>query len=137
MRVHSEQLGDLEIPEDNTVVFPFGIPSFPDAQRFCLLEVRPGSRFRLLQCIERSNLAFVVIDPLQVEPGYPLDHVRLAASNVIEPDDPLAVAAIVTVPPPPGHLTVNLLAPIVMGLRSRRGVQVILHDSAYRVRHAL
>ena len=138
MRVESEQLGVLEIPAEATVVFPFGIPAFPESQSFCLVEVRPGSRFRLLQSTLRANLAFVVIDPLLVDPAYPLDQVReVAAEMGIEPDEPLAVAALVTVPPPPGRPTANLLAPLAMGMRSRTGVQVILHDSPYGVRHAL
>ena len=138
MRIDSQQLGSLEIPEESTILFPSGIPSFPGARRFCLLDVRPGSRFRLLQCTEQTDLAFVVIDPLLVDAAYPLDQVRqAAAASGIEPDEPLAVAAIVTVPRPPGRPTANLLGPIAMGMRSRRGVQVILHESPYRVRHAL
>jgi len=138
MRVESQQLGTLEIPEESIVTFPLGIPSFPDALHFCLLEVRAGSRYRLLQCTDRPDLAFVVIDPLLVDPAYPLDDVRGAAADLgLKPDEPLAVAVIVTVPRPPGRPTANLLAPIAMGLRSRIGAQVVLHDSPYRVRHAL
>jgi flagellar assembly factor FliW len=138
MRIESQQLGTLEIPAESTVEFLHGIPGFPRANSFCLIEVRPGSRFKLLQCTHIADLAFVVTDPLLVAPDYPLPVVQeLASHHGLEIDEPLAVAAIVTVPPPPARPTANLLAPLAMGMRTRRGVQVVLHDSPYQVRHAL
>jgi flagellar assembly factor FliW len=138
MRVESQQLGTLEVPEESTVDFVHGIPGFPQARRFCLIEVKPGSRFKLLQCTHIANLAFVVMDPLLVAPDYPLPAVQEVATRLgIERDEPLAVAAIVTIPAPPARPTVNLLAPLAMGMRSRRGAQVVLHDSPFQVRHEL
>ena len=138
MLVESQQLGSLEVPEDAVVHFPFGIPGFPSERQFCLVEVKAGSRFKLLQCIDRADLAFVVTDPLIEDPGYPLDLVlRLAAPIGLEPDEPLAAAVIVTVPPPPETPTANLLAPLAMGLKSRVGVQVVLHETSYQMRHPI
>ena len=138
IRIDSEQLGALEIPEQALVDFPSGIPGFPAARQYCVLELKPGSRFKLLQCADDPKLAFVVTDPLVLDPGYPLDRVqRLAAPLGIEPDEPLAAACIVTVHPRPRPPTANMLAPLAMGLRTRVGGQVVLHDSAYRVRHEM
>jgi flagellar assembly factor FliW len=78
-----------------------------------------------------------VTDPLLVDPDYPLRTVQdLASRQGLEADEPLAVAVIVTVAVPSG-MTANLFAPLAMGTRTRLGVQVILHDSPYQVRHAL
>lgn len=138
MLVESQQLGSLEVPEEAVVTFPFGIPGFPTERQFCLMEVKPGSRFKLLQSIGRADLAFVVTDPLLEEPHYPLDLVRrLAAPIGLEPEELLGVAAIVTVPPPPATPTANLLAPLAMGLKSRLGVQVVLHETSYQMRHPI
>ena len=136
--VQSEQLGAFEVPEQQVVTFPFGLPGFPLARRFCMVEVRAGSQFKLLQDIEREDLAFVVTDPLLVDQQYPLQAAQQQAAMVgMNPDQPLAVAAIVTVPPPPASPTVNLAAPLVMGMTSQQGVQVIIPDSSYLVRHPL
>ena len=138
MRVVSEQLGEIEIPEQSVVTFSGGIPGFPAARRFCLVEVKPGSRFKLLQSVEEPGLAFVVTDPVDLDADYPLDQVRAAAVEVgLEQDEPLAVAAIVTVPSPPGRPTANLLAPLAVGMRSRLGAQIVLHEHAYGVRHEM
>lgn len=138
LHVQSCQLGPLEVPEESTIEFRSGILGFPGKRRFCVVEVKPGSRFQLLQSTDDGDLAFVVIDPLQLEPTFPLDAAReIAARQGLEADEPSAVAAIVTVPPPPARPTVNLLAPLVMGRRSRRGVQVVLHEFPYEVRREL
>ncbi|MCC6748515.1 MAG: flagellar assembly protein FliW [Deltaproteobacteria bacterium] len=136
--IESAQLGPLEVPEADLLHFPHGIPGFPAAHRFCLVQVKPGSRFQLLQCVDDPGLAFVVTDPMLLDPDYPVNSVRSEATALgLEADEPLAVAAIVTVPPAPERPTVNLLAPLALGGRSRRGVQVVLHDSPYPVRHAI
>ena len=138
MLVESQQLGSVEVPEKAVVKFPFGIPGFPAVRQFCLLEVKQGSRFKLLQSIEQADLAFVVTDPLMEDPGYPMDLVlRLARPIGLDPEELLAVAAIVTVPPPPATPTANLLAPLAMGLKSRLGVQVVLHETSYQMRHPI
>ncbi len=137
MRVESQQLGALEIPDDATIRFAQGILGFPKDRTFCLLEVKPGSRFQLLQCIGEPDLAFVVMDPLGVDAAYPLDAVRALAVQAGLEDEKIGIAAIVTVAPPPARLTVNLMAPLAMGHGTRRGVQVVLHTSHYQVRHVL
>lgn len=136
--IQSQQLGTLEIPEDQLVNFPRGIPGFPNAQRFCLVQVKPNSRFQLLQSVDDPGLAFVVTDPLQIDEEYPVERIRKMAEDVgIEPNEPIAIASIVSVPVPPGKASVNMMAPLVMGVKSQTGVQVILHDSPFSVRHEL
>jgi flagellar assembly factor FliW len=136
--IQSQQLGTLEIPEDQLVNFPSGIPGFPSSQRFCLVQVKPNSRFQLLQSADDPELAFVVTDPMQIDEEYPVERVRKMAEDLgIEAGEPIAVASIVTVPAPPGKPSVNMMAPLVMGVNSQTGVQVILHDSPFSVRHEL
>jgi flagellar assembly factor FliW len=100
-----------------------------------LVDHRPGSVFRWLQAIEFPDLAFVVIDPLAFVPDYPVENVRKAiAFCELEPDEEVAVLAICTVPPAPEEPTANFLAPLGIGLRSRRGAQIVLHDCGFDTR---
>lgn len=112
--------------------FPLGLPGFAEAREFVLIEHRPGSVFRWLQAVEIPELAFVVIDVLVYVPDFPIDDVRRSlAFCELEPDEELAVLAICRVPPPPEEPTANFQAPIGVGLRTRRGAQILLHDSRY------
>jgi len=109
-----------------------GLPGFPNDQTFVLLDHRPGSVFRWLQSCDTPGLAFVVIDPLVFVPEYPIEKARSAASFVgLDHAEELIVLVICTVPPPPAEPTANFLAPIAIGQASRRGAQVVLHDSGY------
>lgn len=91
--------------------------------------------FRWLQSVELGDLAFVVIDPTGFVADYPIDQVRKAiAFCELEPDEEIAVLAICTVPPAPDEPTANFLAPLGIGLRSRRGAQIVLHDCGFDTR---
>lgn len=91
--------------------------------------------FRWLQAVEVPSLAFVVIDPLTFIPDYPVEQVRRAiAFCELEDDEEIAVLAICSVPPAPDEPTANFLAPLGIGLRSRRGAQIVLHDCGFDTR---
>lgn len=136
--IHSTRFGTLDIPVEAILSFPVGLPGFPTSTAFVLLEHRPGSRFRWLQCVDRPEVVFVVIDPLLVDPEYPADQVRPAlAFCELDADEDVAVLVICSIPAPPTEATVNLLAPIGIGLRSRRGAQIVIHERGFDVRTPL
>lgn len=109
-----------------------GLPGFPDAKTYVLLDHRPGSVFRWLQAADVPDLAFVVIDPLAFRPNYPLALVRDAAAYAgLDPDEEMVVLVLCTVPPPPAQASANFLAPLGIGRSTRRGAQVVLHDSGF------
>lgn len=100
-----------------------------------LIDHRPGSVFRWLQSADVPELAFVVIDPVAFAADYPVAQVRKQiAFCELADDEEIAVLAICTVPPPPDEPTANFLAPIGIGLRSRRGAQIVLHDCGFETR---
>ncbi len=108
-----------------------GLPGFPEAQTFVLIDHKPGSPFRWLQAFERPDLAFIVLDPLEVAPDFPLDLVRRSASFAgIDPDEELVVLVICTVTQTE-EPTANFLSPIGIGKNSRRGAQVVMHESGF------
>lgn len=134
--IQTSRFGPLEVPEDAILNLPFGIPGFDRANEFVLLDHRPGSIFRWLQCIAIPELAFVVIDPLMADSAYPIDEVKKQLGYIdIAVDENIIVLGICTVPAAPEVPTVNLMAPIGIGLTSRQGAQVILHDRKYSARH--
>jgi len=138
MRVESQQVGAVDVPDEQIISFPEGLPGFRQARRFCLLAVKEGSRFELLQSVDKADLAFVVMDPRLADPDYPVDDLAASAQRVgIEAGESLAVLSIVSVPPAPALPSLNMLAPVVVGETSRVGVQVVLHGSKYNVRHPL
>ena len=136
--VPTTRFGQLEVPEARLIHLSLGIAGFETAKAFVLVDHRPGSAFRWLQATDFPELAFVVVDPVALASDFPIDNVRRAiAFCELEPDEDIAVLAICTVPPLPEEPTANLLAPIGIGLRSRRGAQIILHDCGLSMRFPL
>ena len=135
--VRSTRFGQFEVPEDQLIHFPLAIPGFPEAKAFVLVEHRAGSMFRWLHAAEIPDLAFLVIDPVAFIPDYPVAQVRNAVAFCdLEEDEEIAVLAICSVPAMPEEPTANFVAPIGIGLRSRRGAQIILHACEFEIRTA-
>jgi flagellar assembly factor FliW len=134
------RFGTLVVPENRIIHLPAGLAGFSEVHRFVLLERGANTTLRWLQCLDPEGPTFLVVDPFLVDPAYPLDQVRAAMKECglqIGPDDPLAIAAVVAIPPEPETPTANLLAPIAIQVESRQGAQVILHDSGYGTRESL
>ena len=108
-----------------------GLPGFPDAKTFVLIDGHGDNPFRWLQAFERPDLALIVIDPLAVAPDFPLDLVRRSASFAgIDPEEDLLVLVVCTVSQTE-EPTANFLSPIGIGKTSRLGAQVVVHESGF------
>lgn len=142
MQVETTRFGTVEVPDDDVVAFPDGIPGFRGAHRMALLGggELPGSEpvdghhsLFWLQDVDDPDLAFLTIVPWSAYPDYDIDIDPTEVGHA-DPDD-LCVLAIVTVRRGDGavRLTSNLLAPIVIDTASRTGRQVILSDHDWPV----
>jgi flagellar assembly factor FliW len=138
MRIHTVNLGNLEIPDDKVINFKEGLPGFPQIRRFAILEAEEIKPFQYLQALDDPPISLFVINPFLVDPGYEFrltdsDMEDVCSKNSAE----LAVYAVATIPADPSQATLNLMAPIVVNDRARCGKQVILHESKYAVKHPL
>ena len=131
LTVRTTRFGDLAVAPDAVVTFTDGLLGFPDARRFVAVpHDAAGSPFVYLQSVERAELAFLLLPPALVSPGY-------APPLPADVDSgQAALWAIVTVPPGrPRDMTVNLLGPLaIMGSVGR---QIVLDnpDGRYAARH--
>jgi flagellar assembly factor FliW len=136
IRVASSRFGDLDVPADRVLHFPQGLIGFPRARRFVILDHRPGSPFKWMLCLDEPDMAFAVAEPAPLVPGYraPLE---LAARVLGTDPADVALFVIVTIPSDPTAMTVNLMAPVVVDVRTRRSRQLVLEDArcdpSYRV----
>ncbi|MBI4213664.1 MAG: flagellar assembly protein FliW [Chloroflexi bacterium] len=130
---------EAEAFSERTLVFPGGIPGFPSLRRFRLVtdpEFSPP--FELLTSDEEPGIGFYVIDPRLVDEGYdPEIPDADGQALLVQPDDEIALRAIVTVGRDPTSTTANLAAPVVLNLTAGLGVQSILENSGYSLRTPL
>jgi flagellar assembly factor FliW len=76
----------------------------------------------------------LLVDPTQVDPEYPLARVL---SRYPFGNEEVAVATVVTRPADGSPATTNLAAPLLIGMSSRKAVQVILDDERLSLRAPL
>jgi len=128
--IRTRLFGEIEVSTSVLFSLQFGMPGFETATTFVLVELRTGSRFRWLQSVEIPDLGFIVVDAREVYPDYPIELVRRAIAFCdIDADEEIVALALCRIASDPEPPTVNLLAPIGLGLRSRRGAQILLHEA--------
>jgi flagellar assembly factor FliW len=138
MVIQSTRLGQLEVPTEEIVKFPGGLPGFPHETAFALIPHSPDSPFAFLQSVAEPNLTFLIVDPFPFFNDYQFDvNDGLLQEIGAGGDIPIRVFNIVTVPEKVAEMTANLLAPIVVNWNSRNALQVVLEKTAYTTRHRL
>jgi len=138
VKVDTEHQGLIEVPDDKILVMPEGMPGFPGAKRFVILDREDTRPLFTYQCADDPFVSFLIIDPRLVEPDYRVDLQAVQAEKWPEsPSEGLETYVIVNTNRGPGHITVNLMAPLIVNTTERQAVQVVLQDGSHSHRHPL
>ncbi len=133
--IEHRRAGRISVDEADVLLFD-GIPGFPEANRFALLEHDEASPFSWLVCLDDADLAFVVTDPRSFFRDYEpeLGNAERQRLDLREGDEVvlLAIANVCK-----GQPTLNLAAPVLVNARSRRGVQAVLADEVHSTPEAI
>jgi carbon storage regulator len=118
--------------EQSVIHFPEGLIGLPDHRELVLCESNDDSGLFVLVSKADPCVQLSVVEARAVVPDYPIREACAAADFEHEE---AAVALVVTHGPEGQPGTVNMQAPIVMGLSSRHGRQVILLREDLPLRH--
>jgi flagellar assembly factor FliW len=120
------------------VNLPLGLLGFEPTTHYALLANPSEQPFAWLKAEGESTLAFVVVDPFVVLPGYKPEIPDADASFLgIKTAEDAVMLGIVTIHGP-NQATMNLKGPIVINRHSHIGKQVIIANSAeYSVHHPI
>lgn len=137
MQLVTKHFGEVEYDENSTLTFPHGLPGFPEATHFLLMpDSSPNDLFYWLQCIDDGALAFALIDVYQIMPDYnPLVEPEEIKELGNLADAQLEIYNVAVIPEEIKQMRVNLKAPIVINTLTRKGMQVIVSNDEYSVRH--
>jgi flagellar assembly factor FliW len=129
--------GTISVKSDQIITLTPGLPGFSELSRYLLIEAHYPPPFLGFQCLDRPDLAFVVMDPVHIIADYqiaPLNGImqELGAESFQD----LKVLALLTIPPErPREMTANLMAPLVINLKNRRGRQFVVDHPKYSLKH--
>jgi flagellar assembly factor FliW len=139
--VETKYFGTLSYAEESVFAFPRGLPAFEEENVFVLIEVPAAAPLVFLQSMARASLCFLAFPILVVDKSYELaiapedlDELGLAPSRQPAVGPEVVVLALVSLR---DELlaTANLMAPIVLNVKTRRGLQAIRRDTRYSHQH--
>lgn len=137
MFISTRHFGDIEIGSDQIIDFDSGILGFETIKKYVLIvDQNDESAFKWLQSIDEPSLAFVVINPFYIKPDYELDiKDEVVRQLKIEKEQDVEPYCIVVVPEDITRMTVNLKAPVIINIKSKKGIQIVLENDEYLVKH--
>ncbi|MFV2039306.1 MAG: flagellar assembly protein FliW [Acidimicrobiales bacterium] len=125
--VPTVRFGELDVDDDEIIDFADGLLGFATLDQAVLVPVDEDGLFFWLQAVNDPELAFLVVTPWPLFPEYQvdLDEPDQAALELADTTD-ASVLCVVTSHDQPRRFTVNLLGPLVVNQRLRRGRQILL-----------
>jgi flagellar assembly factor FliW len=137
----TKYFGTLAYGEESVYEFPFGLPAFEQEKRFVLIESAAHAPLVFLQSLRDPSLCFLAFPILVVDREYRLGIARddLEALGLDPERQPRLGSEVLVLALISLHdgfsATANLMAPIVVNLATRRGLQAIRQDFAYSHQH--
>jgi len=138
MIIKTKFLGEVEIKEEDIIVFPDGILGFEESRKFILLDIPENEFFKILQDVEREYVSFIVTDPFKFKEDYDMEvpDSELLKINIRKKEQ-IAMLNIVTLSDVFEKSTMNLLAPVILNTENRIGKQYVLNNVSYSTKHLL
>ncbi|AAD35175.1 flagellar assembly protein FliW [Thermotoga maritima MSB8] len=137
--VYKTKLGEIEISDESIFTFEKGIPGFEHLRKFALVFPQETFPIGWLLSLEDSEVGLPVVDPKLVradyDPAVPSEDLEeIEAEN----QEALLFFCVLTIPPgKPEKTTINLRAPIILNQKKKKGIQTILENEDYQLRHLL
>jgi len=139
MKLQTTRFGEIEIDEKFCFEMISPVLGYGDEAKFMLIEHSENSSFKWFQSIKTPDLAFVVslAGIFGIDYSYELPEDVQESLEIKEAEDVLTVNIVVIPQGEPKASTINLLAPLVFNINTRKGAQVILTGTDYAVNYPL
>jgi flagellar assembly factor FliW len=143
LSVQTKYFGILSCREEEVFEFPRGLPAFEDEKHFVLIELPENAPLIFLQSLTHPALCFLAFPILVADRDYQLavsleDLTALDLDRGRQPElgREVLVLALVSL-----HdrfsATANLMAPVVLNLKTHCGLQAIRQDRVYSHQHLI
>jgi flagellar assembly factor FliW len=147
MKIKTKFFGEIDMADEQVILFPYGIYGFEEFNRFVLLhdeeyEEENETVFRFLQCADDEHLCFTVMDPEYIEPGYSPKLPESSVKKLGISGSDTAYLVIALISENLEDSTANMQGPIVINSKNMLGAQVILETSEpenanYEIKHKI
>jgi len=136
MLINTKHLGTVEIEENEILYFEEGIPGFLEYKHFVTIPLEMDLPFYTLQSIDKQEVAFIVLNPFVYKKDYEFDLSAEALEQLkIKSPEQVEVYNILFIPEEMQNLTANLKAPVIINRDCNKGMQVVLQEEDYSIKH--
>ena len=141
MRIDTKYFGTIDIGEEKIIHFDNGLLGFEDYKDYTILydideEEKPF--FSWLQSVDEKGLAFPVVNTFSVDEDYnpTVEDELLNTLGDITPEN-MIVLLLATIPKDVKEASVNMRAPLVINSDNRKGMQIIVENKEYEIKHKI
>ena len=123
----------------NFFEFVSPILGYDDEKEFILIEHKSNSNFKWLQSTRTPDLAFVVTMAgfFGIDYSYELPEDTQEELGIETADNVLTLNIVFIPHENPSKSTINLLAPLIFNINTKKGAQVVLTGTDFKVNHLL
>ena len=123
------RFGELVYREEDIIQLPQGLVGMPDLHNWLILEMGDDMPMKWFQSLDRGDFGFPVSQPAFFADSYDIP-LPAATHELLQGREGewLAVMVITTIHQGGVRITGNLLAPLVVNVESRLGIQLVLDD---------
>lgn len=136
MIIRTKYFDEVDIDESTIITFSEGVPSFEDQKRFVLLDFLDNLPFKCLQSIDRFEVSFILVNPWDFFEDYNIN-IDDSELEIFNDKDMKNYLVYNIVNFRNDSITANLLAPVLINIKSMQGKQFILYKSGYTTKHVL
>jgi len=138
MRIQTTRFGNVDITDEDIVVFEEGLLGFSGLHKFVLLDDPNDEIFIWLQSCEEPGIAFPVLEPELYLDSYQVELSRLDLEALsLSEAQGYRVFTIITIPNDPTQMTANLKAPVIVNLKGRKARQCVLQNNTLAIREPI
>jgi flagellar assembly factor FliW len=138
LKTKTKYFGEIEYAKEELLVFPAGLFGFEDEQEFLLLPFSDEGTLFSLQSVKTPELSFTLMHPFTLALDYaPVLREEELKSLGVQKSEELYYYVLCTVKEPVETSTVNMRCPLAINPDTRKGIQVILDEDRWEMRHQL
>ncbi len=140
MEINTKYLGKINIDQSSILSFPNGLLGLKDSKEFVIINLEDIPKFKFLQDIKNEMVSFLIVNPWDFFPDYDIELPDEKLENInINPkgENLMEIYNIVTLSKEFKKSTANLLAPVVINSKEKKGKQFVLNNSPYTTKHSL
>ncbi len=141
MKIDTKYFGTVDIEDEKIIHFDTGLFGFEDYKDYTILydlDAKGETAFSWLQSTSEQGLAFPIINPFVIDKEYnPIVNDEIFKTIGEADADNMAVFLLATVPADVKKATVNMKAPLIINSETRKGIQAIVENEEYEIKHKI